>query len=194
MQLSPGEIVLPITQPETEWIAGRALRKLSPTNDHGTIQRILAAHLAAWAHGRGRVATEWRFRVTPEGDVTRPLVPDIAYLSYTRAAGMTRAELQVPVIAPDIVVEVLSPDDRMSDVDVKINDYLAAGVRLVIVVDPEKRTVRCIDANGASTIVGPEKTTIASFPELTIPYGPSLFAALDEGFGPDDRIVAPDSI
>jgi Uma2 family endonuclease len=186
------EIVLPITEPETEWIAGRAVRKVSPTNDHGTIQRVLAAHLGTWAHGRGRVACERRFRITPRGEVTRPLVPDVAYLSYERAAGMTRAQFQVPVVAPDIVVEVLSPDDRPTDVESKCRDYLAADVRLVVVVDPEARTVLRIDADGTAALVDADTATMAAFPGLTLPYGDALFSVLDEGFGPDGRIAAPD--
>jgi Uma2 family endonuclease len=43
--------------------------------------------------------------------------------------------------APDLVVEVVSPSDRMTDVQAKVDDYLRAGVRLVWVVEPRARTV-----------------------------------------------------
>jgi Uma2 family endonuclease len=45
-------------------------------------------------------------------------------------------------IAPDLAVEVVSPNDVVYDLDQKILDYLAAGVRLVWVINPETRTVR----------------------------------------------------
>ncbi len=44
-------------------------------------------------------------------------------------------------IAPDLVAEVVSPNDRMTEIQDKVTDYLAAGVRLVWVVDPKIETV-----------------------------------------------------
>jgi Uma2 family endonuclease len=45
-------------------------------------------------------------------------------------------------VAPDLVVEIISPNDRAADLDAKIDDYQAAGVPLIWVVNPEIRTVR----------------------------------------------------
>jgi Uma2 family endonuclease len=42
---------------------------------------------------------------------------------------------------PDLAVEILSPDDRMIKVMAKVEFYLANGVRLVWVINPEARTV-----------------------------------------------------
>jgi hypothetical protein len=63
--MSLHEIVLPETKPETERIRSRALQKMSPHLDHGTLQAALTVALYRWAKGRGRVATERRFRVAP---------------------------------------------------------------------------------------------------------------------------------
>ena len=124
------DIVVPDGKPAFEWIAGHAVQKVSPKRDHAIVQRILATALGAWAEGRGEVRTEWRFRVTPPGEPTRPLVPDIAYVSYARLAGMTHDEKQEPRTAPDIVIEVRSPDDRQSHIDEKRRVYIAAGTTL----------------------------------------------------------------
>ncbi len=43
--------------------------------------------------------------------------------------------------APDLAVEILSPSDRASEVAAKVHDWLAAGCRLVWVIDPENVTV-----------------------------------------------------
>ena len=43
--------------------------------------------------------------------------------------------------APDLAVEVLSPGDRESEVAAKVQDWLAAGCRVVWVIDPENTTV-----------------------------------------------------
>ena len=80
------------------------------------------------ADGRGRVGTEWRFRVAPPGEIVRPLVPDVAFLDY---AALPRdaapADFEVPLGSPTVAVEILSPDDRPRDVADKVATYLAAG-------------------------------------------------------------------
>ena len=44
-------------------------------------------------------------------------------------------------LAPDLVVEVISPSDRLPDVLAKVEMWLEAGVRLLWLVDPDRRTV-----------------------------------------------------
>lgn len=149
--MSIQEITLPRTKPETEWIRGRALQKVSATYRHGRLQGLLCTALTAWAEGRGRVATEWRFRVNPPGAVVRPLVPDVAYLSYARLRLDADDEAQVPLGAPDIAIEILSPGDRAVDVNDKVETYLRAGTGLVLIVDPAGETVVAIDNDGRTT-------------------------------------------
>jgi Uma2 family endonuclease len=144
------EIVLPETKPETEWVRGRPLQKVSPQRDHSLLQRELATQLALWAKGRGEVGPEWRFRVAPPNAVRRPLVPDVAYISYERLRPLSDEELQVPPLAPDVAVEILSPDDRRPDVDDKIRTYLKAGSSLVVLVDPKRRLVELHDPYGTT--------------------------------------------
>jgi Uma2 family endonuclease len=74
----------------------------------------------------------------PERQLVR--VPDVAFVRAERIlpledrAGFTR-------FAPDIAVEVLSPNDRLGEVDAKVRMYLDAGVRHSWVVDPRMRSV-----------------------------------------------------
>ncbi len=42
--------------------------------------------------------------------------------------------------APDLAIEVISPNDTFSEVEEKVLDWLAAGCKMVIVLDPRKRT------------------------------------------------------
>jgi Uma2 family endonuclease len=44
-------------------------------------------------------------------------------------------------VAPDLVVEIMSPNDRWQDVRQKLAEYFAIGVRWVWIVEPENRTV-----------------------------------------------------
>ena len=57
-------------------------------------------------------------------------------------------------LSPDLVVEVLSPDDRPGEVLAKVADWLTAGSRLVWVVDPERREARAYRADGSVALVG----------------------------------------
>ena len=50
------------------------------------------------------------------------------------------------MIIPDLVVEVLSPSNTTAEMDRKLKEYFAAGVRLVWYADPRKRTVRVFEA------------------------------------------------
>jgi Uma2 family endonuclease len=54
-------------------------------------------------------------------------------------------------IAPDLAIEVLSPNDLAYEIDEKVEDYLRAGVRLVWVVNPEARMVEVHRADGTVT-------------------------------------------
>ena len=50
-------------------------------------------------------------------------------------------------IVPDLVVEVVSPSDRAGDLQEKIEDYLAAGVRLLWIVQPRRKTITVYGAD-----------------------------------------------
>lgn len=143
------------------------------------MQLAVATRLATWAHDRGQVATEWRFRVTPPGEFTRPLVPDVAYVANARLAALLPAERETPRIAPDIAVEVRSPYDRTADVEHKLGVYLASGVRMVLIVDPDARTVSAFEA-GLDHQVFDAKSHFRSelFPDLTFSVE-EIFAQLD---------------
>ncbi len=169
--MSLHEIVLPQTKPETEWVRGRALQKVSPTYDHGALQGQLYMALWNWAESgtHGRVATEWRFRVAPPGEVVRPLVPDVAYLSYADLPAKAPRELvEVPLGAPTVAVEILSPGDRRADVADKLATYLAAGTAAVIVVDPRLRTIAVHDRGGALSLGPGEQLTHAALPGFAL--------------------------
>jgi Uma2 family endonuclease len=177
--MSLHEIVLPETKPETEWVRGRAKQKVSPTYAHARVQSRFAAVLDAYAGNRGRVGTEWRFRIAPPGELRRPLVPDVSYVSMERLRSVPREEIEIPAFAPDVAVEVLSPGDDPRDVADKIDVYLRAGVRLVIEIDPRNRHVRLYDGT-ATTEIG-EAGTLRHpvLPGFELMLGPFFSEALD---------------
>jgi Uma2 family endonuclease len=161
------EIVLPETKPETEWVRGRALQKMSPTRSHSRLQTEFGYALTRWAQGRGEVGTEWRFRIAPDGEVRRPLVPDVSFTYQERLRGLTDDELEVPPFAPDVAIEILSPGDRPKDVASKVDVYLRGGGTLVLVVDPKHRTIRAIDAAAERTFSGNDSFEHVALPGFT---------------------------
>ncbi len=172
------EIVLRKTKPETEWIDGRAVRKVSPTRTHARLQQRLGTALAAWAEGRGQCGPEWRFRLQPPGEARRPLVPDLAYVSDERLRGLTYAEAEAPAFAPDVAIEILSPEDRPARLAAKLRVYFACGTRLVAIVDPRHRTVRLVDHANDRTIDEPGRFAHEAMPGFALDLT-TLFRALD---------------
>jgi Uma2 family endonuclease len=174
------EIVLPATKPETEWIGNRPVQKVSPTRRHSMLQAAFLRVLEDWAGDRGAVGAEWRFRASPPGEDIHPLVPDVAYLSYARLRPLAEKDREVPPVAPEIVVEILSPDDRRKDVDEKRRVYFAWGVLLEIIADPETRRVEFYDAGGGCERVDAtvEAYSPAAFPDLRLPLR-AMFAKLE---------------
>lgn len=163
-----GDIILPETKPETEWVRGRALQKVSPTYRHAKLQGLLFTAISTWARGRGRVGTEWRFLVPPPGEPARPLVPDVAFLDY-RALSLEEDEAaQIPRMAPTVAAEILSPDDRPLDTEDKIRVYLAAGTRLVIVVNPKTGTIEAHDGSGVALSHPGRHFTHAAMPGFSL--------------------------
>ncbi len=71
-------------------------------------------------------------------------------VSYIQAKRMTDAAMKEDFcsIVPDLIVEVLSPKDLADEVDQKVEEWLAAGVRLVWVINPRTKQVRVYGSDG----------------------------------------------
>lgn len=164
------EIILPETKPALEWVNGRVLQKVSPQAKHALAQGRFWGALDAWAQrtGSGQVGTEWEFRIAPAGAIRRPLVPDVAYLSYARVPYGSRAA-DIPRVAPDAVVEILSPRDRKRDVEWKINTYLECGTTVVFLVDTRRQLVTIRGAAGARTVASGALVTHEALPGFAMP-------------------------
>jgi Uma2 family endonuclease len=76
-------------------------------------------------------------------------VPDVGYLSYEAlAADAPPAEFEVPLAAPTVAFEILSPDDKRRDVEHKTKTYLRSGTSAVVIVDPKRTRIAVHDASG----------------------------------------------
>ncbi len=124
----------------SELIEGRLVR-MSPTGGkHAIIEVNFAQHLKVFAvkHRLGKVMSgEVGIYVRRNPDTIR--AADVAYISNERYARWRKTGYLD--VAPDLIVEILSPDDRWTDVTQKLREYFGTGVRLVWVADPEARMV-----------------------------------------------------
>ena len=122
------------------------LREMSPTGyEHGKATGRLHGFLSvhAWKNTLGDVlAAETGFVIarTPDGRVT-VLAPDVSFVAKGRvpANADTRRFLE---LAPDLVVETLSPSETAREVAEKVIMWLNAGVGAVITLDPDSRSVK----------------------------------------------------
>ena len=79
-------------------------------------------------------------------------------------------------VAPDLVVEVLSPSDRPGAVLTKVADWLSAGTRLVWVLDPARRLARVYRHDGSEQILTADESLDGEdvVPGFTCPLGEIL--------------------
>lgn len=88
----------------------------------------------------------------------RVRAPDVAFVSREQLLRTPTPKRGFYPGAPDLAVEVLSPEDRPSEVLRKVSRFLEAGTRLVWVLHTERRTVTVYRANGEVVVLGVEDT------------------------------------
>ncbi len=178
MEIDVAEIVLPEAKPEFEWILGQAVQKVSPLRKHALMQGQLMHMLLPWAEEFGEVGSEWRFRVAPPGEIRRPLVPDVAFVSFEREGDLVGHDLELPALAPNVAFEIRSPDDRWKHIAHKIDVYLRAGTDAVVRVDPDRRTLAVYDSEGEQRFEGNDTFAHPSLAGFTFALD-TLFGVLD---------------
>jgi Uma2 family endonuclease len=118
------------------------LRKMSPAGHKhgriaGNITASLGPHVVANQLGRVYVA-DAGFLIASDPDTVR--APDAAFVSQKRLDEVGDVEGYWPG-APDLLVEVISPGDTYTEVEEKVLEWLEAGARMVVVVNPRKHAV-----------------------------------------------------
>lgn len=136
-----------------ELVRGELVVREPPAAWHGGISNNVAFRLTAFVREQDLGAVfgqDTGFQIADGPDTVR--APDVAFVRGDRLAEIPRRGY--PRLAPDLVVEVLSPDDRPGEVLVKIGEWLDAGVRLVWVLDPEAEQVRVHRPDGSLDLAG----------------------------------------
>ncbi|MGI8991971.1 MAG: Uma2 family endonuclease [Bryobacteraceae bacterium] len=127
---------------DCDYVDGELVERNVGEKQHGKLQ--VAIH--AYYYGRRRKTgvhpfIEQRIRVS----ATRYRVPDVC---------LTVGEPPEEVFtgAPLAVIEVLSPEDRISRMQIKVDDFIRMGVRYIWVVDPASRRAYAHSSEGSSEI------------------------------------------
>lgn len=101
----------------------------------------ITRQLSNWwiKHRRGRVFDSSGGFFLPDGSV---LNPDASYITAEQSARLTRDDLAHFLrLAPAFMIELLSESDRLTTGQQKMEDWIANGVQLGWLIDPEKRQV-----------------------------------------------------
>jgi Uma2 family endonuclease len=138
-----------------ELVAGEIIEMAPVGGLHGKITLQVALRLADYVKRRGAgevVAGDVGFVLALPEDPERVRAPDVAFISTERLpeGGLPQGFFDG---APDLAVEVLSPNDPPGDVQQKVRDYLDAGARLVWVLAPRARTVTVYRADGSARLL-----------------------------------------
>ena len=135
-----------------ELVRGELRRMIPAGGEHGRIAGKLTCAVGNHVMSRQLgtfYAAETGFILSRDPDTVR--APDVAFNRAERAAPPVRGF--VPG-APDLAVEVLSPDDRPGYVRDKVAEWLEAGTLAVWVVDPRERTVTVHEAQKTPLVLG----------------------------------------
>lgn len=123
-------------------LVGGEIREINPAGYmHGRIEMNVSTPLDRYVReqGIGTVfAAETGFKISSNPDTVR--APDIAFIRRERIEEVGAVEGYWPG-APDLAVEVVSPNDSYTGVEEKVSAWLEAGTRTVVVVEPRTKTV-----------------------------------------------------
>ncbi len=157
--------------PDVDYVDGELQERNMGEEEHATIQKFFIGFLLLREE-------PWKIRVMQENRVqisaTRYRIPDVCVVSEEAPfGGITRTP-------PLLCVEVLSPEDRMSRMQDKVDDYIRLGVRSVWIIDPYKRRIVCADRSVALRPGG----------EILTVHGTEIAVPVTEIFRELDRLQA----
>lgn len=133
---------------------GEVVVMTEPMPRYNLARDNVAAFLWEFAHPRslGRVFLETGYQLSPE----TARIPDVSFVPADRMREID-LDRRIPG-APALAVKVVSPTDLAQELAHKVDQYLAAGVRLVWIVYPNTREVHAFREGGVASVLGPGDT------------------------------------
>lgn len=136
---------------KVERLATGEILVMTPSGYKNNLREAYVVHeLFSWAEadGRGEVVSSNAGFNLPDGST---LSPDAGWVESSRVAALSEHQRErfLP-FAPDFLIEILSPSDSLPDLDAKMEQWIANGVRLAWRIDPFGGTV-AVYAAGVQT-------------------------------------------
>ena len=137
---------------------GELVEVSAATYEHNRIRGALESALRVFlaAQRIGEAVAEQEFRLGPD-TVRRP---DVAFLRSETVARIDKSKSILEVV-PDLVAEVVSPNDTAEKLMRKVDQFLAAGCSLVWVVYPAERKVHVYEPNDLVRVLSEGKNVQA---------------------------------
>jgi Uma2 family endonuclease len=160
------EYLSTVYDPDCDYVDGELIERNMGEADHSALQTIVAAMLYNQRRESGiHVFTELRVQVSS----SRFRIPDVL-VTTRKVRGRILGD------PPLLCIEILSPEDRSSRMEAKIDDYFAFGVKYVWLIDPEKRKAWSYTAENKRQ---PATVLTTVEPALSVSLD-DIFTALDE--------------
>jgi Uma2 family endonuclease len=155
-------------RPDRDWVDGETKERNMGEQPHASVQGFFTYFFKL-------NGTKWNLRVFPEQRVQT----SGEHYRIADVCVVLRSTPFEPIVRtpPLLCIEILSRDDRMSDIQERVEDYLAMGVAAVWVVDPRRRRAYTATASGALEPAPTDLTVPGT--EVRIPLA-DIFAELDE--------------
>ena len=130
-------------RPDCDYVDGRIEVRNVGEFEHGYLQALLAQFFLNNGKLWGvRTATDVRIQVKPASF----RVPDVLVLR------LDAAKERILTHPPLLVIEILSPEDRLGRFQDRIDDYLEFGIENIWIIDPERRVARLATRGGLHVI------------------------------------------
>lgn len=149
IEITPEDLLLIDDRPMPELVDGELLERGEMGQKSDQIASLLIAYLVIFVVERklGRVnGGQGSYQIFPDAP-KKVRIPDVSFTRMDRLPGGQLAEGHGRFV-PDLVAEVISPNDPVSKLERKIADFLAVGVRLIWIIDPPTQSVRVIRPDG----------------------------------------------
>jgi Uma2 family endonuclease len=154
-------------RPDCDYVDGEIVERNLGELDHSDLQSEIITYFRSHLRKHGVFAyAEQRVQVSP----TRFRIPDVCVLTGSRPTD------QIFTTPPFIAIEILSKDDRMSQMQKRIDDYLKFGIRYIWLIDP--RTHRAWIYTKDGTHESKDGILRTEDPAVELPL-PEIFHALE---------------
>jgi Uma2 family endonuclease len=134
-----------------ELVRGVLVVREPPSTRHGRVAARLSYLISdhVYRHDLGAVIQDAGFKIESGPDTVR--APDVAFVSRTRVDEIPATGFAT--FAPDLAVEVVSPNDRPGELLAKVGQWLEAGSKFVWVIDPMRAEARVYRDDGELAII-----------------------------------------